>query len=187
MPILAREPDLYPEDLLDRPQLGLEESATWWALYCMARQEKQLMRRLRALAVPFYSPLVSKRLRSPSGRVRTSHVPLFAGYVFIYGDEERRYTAQTTGCVSRWLVPSDPPGLTRDLRQIRRLIESGEPLTPEARLRPGMRVRIRSGPFVDLEGTVIRRANRTRLVVSVNFIQQGASVFLDDCQLERID
>ena len=33
MPILAREPDLYPDDLFDRPELGLEQAATWWALY----------------------------------------------------------------------------------------------------------------------------------------------------------
>lgn len=187
MPILARESDLYPEDLLDRPELGLEKGVTWWAMYCRARQEKQLMRRLRALDVPFYSPLLKKRFRSPSGRVRTSHVPLFASYVFIYGDVDRRYTAQSTGCVSRWLVPSDPEALTGDLRQIRRLIESGAPLTVEARLQPGARVRIRSGPFVDLEGVILRRAKETRLLVAVNFIQQGASVLLDDCQLERID
>ncbi|NQT16038.1 MAG: antitermination protein NusG [Planctomycetes bacterium] len=187
MPILAREPDLYPEDLLDRPELGVEKDVTWWAMYCLARQEKQLMRRLRALEVPFYSPLVRKRLRSPSGRVRTSHVPLFASYVFVYGDEVQRYTARSTGCVSRWVAPSDPEALTDDLRQIRRLIESGAPLTLEARLQPGTRVRVRSGPFRDLEGVILRRAKKTKLLVAVNFIQQGASVLLDDCQLEWID
>jgi len=187
MPILAREPDLHPENLLDRPELGLEEKATWWGMYCLARQEKQLMRRLRALDVPFYSPLIKKRYRSPSGRVRTSHVPLFAGYVFVYGDKSHRHIAKSTGCVSRWLVSPDPEALTADLRQIRRLIELGAPLTVEARMQPGTRVRIRSGPFADLEGVIIRRANKTRFLVAVNFIQQGASVLLDDCQLEWID
>ena len=186
MPILTREPDLYPDDLLDRAEPGREADATWWALYCRARQEKLLMRRLRALGVPFYAPLVAKRFRSPSGRVRTSHIPLFNGYVFIYGDAGHRHVAQETGCVSRWLVPSDSAALTHDLRQIRCLIESGAPLTPEARLEPGMRVRIRSGPFADLTGTVIRRDKTTRLVVAVDFLQQGASVLLDDCQLERL-
>jgi transcription antitermination factor NusG len=172
--------------LLDRPELGREPDATWWALYCLPRQEKQLMRRLRAVEVPFYSPLVRKRSHSPSGRVRTSHVPLFSSYVFIYGGTGQRYAAQTTGCVSRWLVPSDCDALTHDLRQIRRLIDSGAPLTPEARLESGMRVRIRSGPFAGLEGVVIRRAKQIRLLVAISFLQQGASVLLNDCQLERI-
>ena len=38
----------------------------------MARREKELMRRLRALDVGFYSPLVAKRMRSPGGRTRES-------------------------------------------------------------------------------------------------------------------
>jgi len=187
MPILACEPDLYPEDLFERPELGNEEDTTWWALYCRSRQEKQLMRRLRPLEVAFYSPLVRKRFRSPSGRVRTSYVPLFSNYVFIYGDASHRRDAQETGCVSRWLPVPDPVGLTRDLLRVHRLVKTGAPLTPEARLKPGTLVRIRSGPFVGLEGVVIRRDKETRLFVAVNFLQQGASVRLDDCQLDRID
>jgi hypothetical protein len=33
---------------------------------------------------------------------------------------------------------------------------------------------------------VIRRANETRLLVAVNFLQRGASVLVDDCQLEQL-
>ncbi len=185
MTTLAREPDLYPDDLFDRPELGCEESLTWWVLYCLPRREKQLMRRLRALGVAFYSPLIAKRSRSPSGRVRTSYVPLFSSYVFLYGDVGHRQAAQTTGCVSRWLVPSDPVAFSHDLLQLCRLVGTGAPLAPEARLSPGMRVRIRSGPFMGFEGVIIRRDKKTRLLVAVDFLQQGVSVLLDDCQMER--
>jgi transcription antitermination factor NusG len=186
VPILAHQPDLFPDDLFDRPQLGHEEDLTWWALYCLPRREKTLMRQLRALEVAFYSPLIAKRFRSPAGRVRTSYVPLFPGYVFLYGDAVHRQTAQGTSCVSRWLVPPDPVALSADLAQVHRLIVSGAPLAPEARLQPGMRVRVRSGPFAGFEGTIIRKAKQTRLLVAVDFLQQGASVQLDDCQLERV-
>ena len=187
MPILAREPDLYPDNLLDRPELGREENMSWWAMYCRPQQEKQLMRRLRPLGIPFYSPLIRKRSRSRSGRVRTSYIPLFASYVFIYGTGADRYAAQTTSCVSRWLVVPDTESLTHDLRQICGLINSGAPLTAEARLAPGTRVRIQSGPFAGFEGVIIRRPRETRLLVAVNFLQQGASVLLDDCQVEQIN
>jgi transcriptional antiterminator RfaH len=112
---------------------------------------------------------------------------LFPGYVFVYGDERARYAALTTDCVSRWLPVADPAALTRDLRHIQHLIEIGAPLTLEARLQPGMRVRIRSGMFLGLEGAIIRRENRLRLLVAVKFLQQGASVLLDDCQVEPAD
>ena len=66
------------------------------------------------------------------------------------------------------------------------MIASGEPLTAEARLEAGQIVRIRSGALMGLEGVIIRRANETRLLVAVNFLQRGASVQVDDCQLERL-
>jgi transcriptional antiterminator RfaH len=187
MPILAPEPSLYPADLFDRAEACAEPEARWWALYSLARQEKQLMRRLHAQETPFYAPVVAKRSRSPSGRVRVSQVPLFAGYVFLYGTGAQRHVAMTTNCVSRCLDVPDGAQLTNDLRAIHRLIATGEPLTPEARLEPGQPVRIRSGALMGFEGIVLRRANETRLLVAVNFLQRGASVLVDDCQLELLN
>lgn len=187
MPILAREPDLHPEDLFERPDVGGATDRTWWALYCRSRQEKQLMRRLRALDVAFYSPVIEKRYRSRSGRRRTSYVPLFANYVFMYGRDADRHTSLTTGCVSRWLEVPDPLSLTFDLRQIQRLIETGAPLTAESRLAAGQRVRITSGCLLGLEGVILERGEKSRLFVAIDFLQQGASVELDDCQVKAID
>src|SRR5262245_40955635 len=102
-------------------------------MYTLARREKELMRRLRALDVPFYSPLVARRTRSPGGRVRQSYVPLFASYVFVFGDDQARLQALATNCVSRTLSVPDGAQLVHDLRQIRRLIELDAPLTVEAR------------------------------------------------------
>ncbi|MBI2824144.1 MAG: antitermination protein NusG [Planctomycetia bacterium] len=186
MPILSPEPSIYPADLLEHVDGASEPDVRWWALYSLPRQEKQLMRRLHAQATPFYSPVVPKRSRSPSGRVRVSHVPLFSGYVFLYGSGVQRHAAMTTNCVSRCLEVPDGRQLSGDLRRIFQLIATGQPLTPEARLEPGEPVRIRSGALAGLEGVVIRRANETRLLVAVNFLQRGASVLLDDCQVETL-
>jgi transcription antitermination factor NusG len=185
MPLLKKETDLFPADLLD-PGVAEEAAAdrSWWALYTMSRCEKQLMRRLESLGVPFYGPMIQRRFRSPAGRVRTSYVPLFPNYVFVYGDYEQRQTCLVTNCVSRWFEVADGPQLIGDLRSIRRLIDVGQPLTPEAKLAEGDRVRVKTGPFAGFEGFIVRRDKETRLVVSVNFTRQGASVVLDDCQLE---
>ena len=73
------------------------------------------------------------------------------------------------------------------LRQIHDLIQLGRPLTPESRLSRGDRVRVLSGSFKGFEGYIIRRQNETRLLLAVNFTQQGASILLDECDLERLD
>ena len=57
----------------------------------------------------------------------------------------------------------------------------------EAKLEAGQQVRVKSGPFASVEGTVLRRQNKTRLLVSVRYLQQGASVLLEDCDLELLD
>ena len=51
MPILDSEPDLYPDDLLDGPGEFPAEDRLWWAIYCLSRREKQLMRLLRAMDI----------------------------------------------------------------------------------------------------------------------------------------
>jgi transcriptional antiterminator RfaH len=187
MPILAKEQDLHPLDLLDRYLAGDLEGHRWWALYTLSRREKDLMRRLQAMDSALYSPTISQRHRSPAGRIRTSYVPLFANYVFLCGSDFHRYEALTTNCVSRVITVTEGRQLAEDLKQIQQLIELGRPLTPEARLQEGTRVRVRSGPFLGFEGEVIRRENVTRLLVAVKFMQQGASVVLEDCELERLD
>jgi len=183
MPILKSEPDCYPDNLLVKP----DETMPWWACYTRARQEKQLMRKLREAEIGYYAPIISRRYRSPAGRLRESYLPLFANYVFVCGDEMARYAAVCSGCVSRTLTVVQPNVLVEDLRQLQQLIQTGAPLSPEARIDSGDRVRVKSGQFAGFEGTVIRRQQHTCLIVEVRFMNQGASVVLDDCQLDVLE
>lgn len=183
MPLLKRETDLFPPDLLDSPQF---ESEPWWAVYTLARQEKKLMRQLVAQQIPFYAPVIERRYRSPNGRLRKSFEPLFGNYVFVCGSEEMRYRAVSTGSVSRCMPVPSADELVEDLRQIRDLIAMDAPLSPESRLEPGQRVRIRNGSFAGFEGTVFRRHGDVRLLIAVRFMDQGVSVALADCQVDPI-
>ncbi len=201
MPLLKPEQDIWPLNLLDdpsteencetaeaeivEPSLALAKQP-WWALYTLARFEKKLMRQLVEINIPFYGPTIARRYRSPQGRIRTSVEPLFPNYVFIMGDEMARYKAVSTGCVSRWMPVADSAELVTDLRQIRNLILTESPLSPELRLQPGQKVRVKTGVFKGFEGTIIRRENEVRLLISVRYMGRGASVALDDCQLEAI-
>ena len=191
MPILPRQRDLFPETLLDDVSdagdgSGAAEEQGWIAFYTLSRREKDLMRKLEAAAIPFYAPLIKRRLLSPAGRTRLSYVPLFPGYVFSRVDDDQRRAALATNTVARWLPIGDPAGFASDLRNIQRLIATDQPLTPEALLEPGQPVRVRSGPLLGLEGTVVKRRGGQRLVVAVRFLSQGASVELEDVDLERL-
>lgn len=186
MAILAHEPDLFPSDLLDHAELGRETDRAWWVIHTKPRQEKELARRLRRLDIWWYLPQVSRKYRSPSGRKRESFVPLFPSYVFLYGDAAQRLRILETGCSVHVLHVADGIQLTHDLQQIWRLTQTGAPLTPESLLEPGRAVRVKCGPFRGFEGRVFKRHSSTRLLVIVNYLQQGVSVELDECDVEAM-
>ncbi len=185
MPILGEEPNIYPDDLLDQPP-GDVPGRRWWAAHTKPRQEKALARELTKYGVPFYLPLVRKTTVA-RGRRRISLAPLFASYVFLFAAEEERLRSLTTNRVARTIHVEDGSQLLFDLRQLRQLIAANAPLTVESRLGPGRRVRVRQGAFAGLEGLVLKRRGETRLLVSINFLQQGASVEIDDFLLEPLE
>jgi transcriptional antiterminator RfaH len=182
MPILSREDDLFPSNLL----ASGDGDHSWSAVYTLARQEKSLMRWLRDHQTAHYCPLFEHRYRSPAGRVRTSYLPLFPGYVFLCGDEGSRRIALQSNCCSRILPVDDPAALVVDLQQIHRLLQTGVPVTAVERLQAGDRIRVKNGPFMGFEGMVIQRDQQHWLQVAVHFMNQGAIVKLDDCQLEKL-
>ena len=184
MPILKKEQDLYPEYLFDQPSPEASEEARWWALYTLSRREKDLMRRLYHAEISFYAPVVEKQYRSPSGRSRTSFVPLFPNYVFLHGDEADRYEAICTGCVSQHVEVTDGTALFDDLRRIHDLIRIGTSLEHEPDIPIGARVRVMSGPLEGQVGTMVERRGKKRLLVAVDFLQQGASVELESLDVE---
>jgi transcriptional antiterminator RfaH len=184
MPDIAELTSLYPATLLDQPAWEPDE-VPWWVLYTKVNQERMLARHLLGCQIGFYLPLVPKASLCRGRRV-VCPTPLFASYLFMRGTEEDRVTALTSNRISRILPVADPAVLVGDLRQLHRLIDSGVPLTAERRLAPGCRVRVRQGPLSGIEGTILRRQGATRLLVAVSFLQQGASVDIEDCLLEPI-
>lgn len=184
MPILLPEVQCYPADLLE-PPASAELKRCWWIVHTRSRQEKSLARDLLERQIPFYLPQV---LRSSivRGRKRTASIPLFSGYLFLFGDEGDRYRSMTTNRVAQTLPVLEQQELVEDLRQIRSLIERKAPLTTESRLKAGDRVRVKNGPFAGVEGTVVSRCRKTRIVIAVRLIQQGVSLEVEDCQLEPI-
>lgn len=186
MPILTREPDLFPIDLLDGGQADCDLTRCWWVVHTRPRQEKALARRLHHLAVPHYVPQIELTSRSPAGRRRISYVPLFPGYAFLYVNDEERIRSFNSNAIVRFLEVPDGEQLRFDLQQIKRLTEMGRPLTAETRLPPGSTVRITRGPFENFEGCILDYRAGRRLLVMVNYLQQGVSVELDDDEIEGL-
>ena len=130
--------------------------------------------------------MIQQRKRSPQGRIRTSFVPLFTGYVFIRGDEVARHNAVSTGCISRCLHVTEHEELVDDLRRVRQLLLTGEEVRPEPKPLVGRMAMVKNGAMKGLKGTITKTLSQHRLTVFVNFMQQGASVIVDEADVELL-
>jgi transcription antitermination factor NusG len=178
--------DLFPADLLSQefaPLGGDSHEREWWLAHTRPRQEKAVAAALLSRQVSYYLPLVTRKSLT-RGRPRVARIPLFPGYVFVCGDEEDRLAALKTNRLLTVQHVPDGELLRSQLLRFMEFIAAGVPLVREARLLPGERVRIKAGPFRDTEGLVLRRNGKTELLVAVDFLQQGASLEIDDCMLE---
>jgi transcriptional antiterminator RfaH len=164
---------------------GESAGRDWWVVYTKSRQAKALARDLWHREIPFYLPLVRKN-RISGRRSVESYAPLFGEYVFLFASPEERTDSLTTNRIVRILTVADPQRLQCELQDLHQLIDSDMSLTLEDRLPRGTRVRVCIGPLTGVEGTVLYRRSRCRLVVSIDFLQRAASVQIDEFMLEPV-
>ena len=171
MPILKREPDLFPDDIfsLDSP---------WYVAHVRSRQEKAFSRYLAQFGVPYYLPQMEKRVRR-GGRTIVSFLPLFSGYAFFRGNQDAAARALRSNLVANLLTPPDQAQFDAELRQIHELQSKTGNLIPHPYLGIGDAVMIGDGPFKGYRGVVVREKGSERLVVSLSFIKQSVLVDLD--------
>jgi transcription antitermination factor NusG len=181
MPILAPEPALFPENLFEATPGDVAERR-WSVIHTRPRQEKSLARYLYERDIAFYLPLLPSRVRVRK-QIVYSYNPLFASYLFLLANSDDRLLALGTRRIAAALDVNDQAKLWTDLRQVHRLIGSGLPVTAEERLTPGTSVQIREGPLMGLRGVIVKSVSGNRFIVTVDFIQRGASVVLSDSVL----
>ncbi|HXT52789.1 MAG TPA: transcription termination/antitermination NusG family protein [Thermoanaerobaculia bacterium] len=203
MPLLKREPEIWPANLFGEPGGDTVDPVTvrasaalhrpprpalvggaarqpdrWWVAHTRSRQEKALARHLLHCEVPYYLPQREHRLRA-GDRWRTSHLPLFPGYVFFHGDLQDRLLALRSNVVAK-LIPAPAPGeLARELRSLWLLQMTGEPLVPHPYIAPGDEVEILAGALRGYRGVVLRDKGRYRLVVSITLLRQSVATEID--------
>jgi len=178
------------ETLIPAPEEAIPEvgSGQWWVAHTRSRNEKALARDLDRLEIINYLPLRRCVTRSRrSGRFSFSEMPVFAGYLFFNANEHQRYRVMATNRVASTLHVPDQPQLVAQIRSVYRMLTSDAAIEYFAGVRVGEWVKVMAGALEGVEGRVMRRLGRTRVVVTVDILGQSVTAEVDAELLERID
>lgn len=161
----------------ERNQAG---SPHWYALRTKSRHEKLVRDQLDKQGIEPLLPTV-KRLSQWKDRKKEIEVPLFSGYCFVrFAQREKTPVQKVTGVVEIVGNKSRPePIPEQEIDALRRLMTSVLPYDPHPYLHEGMQVEVVRGPLQGVQGILLRKEKRHRLVIGVQLIQQAAAVEID--------
>lgn len=172
---------------LDSGKEGRMVELAWYALHTRSRHEKVVDDLLRRKRIETFLP-TRKIRRKWSDRIMVIEEPLFKGYLFVHTSLVYRVEIlQTKGAVNFvgfGRYPSSVP--EKDLMAVRKFIEEDIEVDPFPYLKEGERVVVRSGRFRGVEGFLVCKKNKYRLVVSLDLITQSASIEIDSALVEPV-
>jgi len=156
------------------------DSSHWYAAYTLPRHEKSVADRLiHQEVLESYLPLYSA-VRYWNRRRIEVELPLFPGYVFVKMHFTDRIRILSLPGIIRLVSFNGYPAVLSDeeIAKLRTSLRNWK-ATPYPFITVGKQVRIRSGPFAGLEGRVLRRKGKTRLVVTLDLIQSAMLLEFD--------
>lgn len=181
--ILTQEERRAPAELYVEPR--------WYACYTRARHEKQVHGLLGRRGVESFLPLIP-RVRQWKDRKKVVPWPLFPSYVFGRFTLDAMHAVLTTPGVSTIVrangYPTPIPD--QDLENVRRfataVAEVGTEPDPRPFVKEGQRVRVADGPFHGVEGVVVERRSRRRVLIGLDVIRQGFEIDIDAKYLQPL-
>ena len=167
----------------------IEETAQvrWYAVYACANHEKRVADQFTSRSVEHFLPQYESVRRWKDRKVRLQ-LPLFPGYLFVHlAAQERLRVLQVPGVVRLVGFNGSPtPMPEEDLERIREFLGQGLRAEPHPYLRAGRRARVVRGPLAGMEGIVLRRKSRNRLVLSFDLIQRSMAIEIDEADLATV-
>jgi hypothetical protein len=74
-----------------------------------------------------------------------------------------------------------------DIEALRTGLAHGICAEPHPYLTQGQRVRLRHGPLADMQGILLRRKGKFRVVISIDLIQRAVAVEADEMDVESVE
>jgi transcriptional antiterminator RfaH len=154
----------------------------WYAVQTYPNHEKRVTAEFVQHGITAFLPLLRAR-RQWSDRTQLIEVPIFSCYTFVRMDStpEHRATILGTRRVIRLLsAHNEPlPIPENEIESMRTIVASEVPFAAHTFLTAGQKVRIRGGCLDGVEGILTRINGKRNLVISIELIQQSASITVE--------
>lgn len=152
----------------------------WFALRVRSNYERITGEHLRQRGYEEFTAS-SKVERRWSDRTKMVDKFLFPGYIFCrFNPQDRLGVVTAPGVVDVvgfGKIPEPIPDA--EVERVRRMVESGLPVTPFPYVQVGQAVLIERGPLSGVEGILVEVRGKVRLVVSINLLQRSVSAEVD--------
>jgi len=159
--------------------------ASWYALYTCARHEKRVAEQIERRNFPCFLPLY-RSVRRWKDRRKELELALFPGYVFVRMSlVNKLQVLDLPGVVRLVSFKGQPAALpAEEIEALRDRLSGQFKIEPHSYIHTGRRVRVRSGPMEGMEGIVVRRKNRCRVIFSIDLIKRSLAIEVDEADLE---
>ena len=113
-------------------------------------------------------------------------LPLFPGYLFVrIAAADRLRVLQVPGVVRLVGFNGQLAALPdEEIEVLKKGLSSGVHAEPHRFLTTGRRVRVKRGPFEGMQGILLRRKGRQRLVLSIELIMRSVAIDVDIVDVE---
>jgi transcription antitermination factor NusG len=137
--------------------------------------------------VESFLPLIEE-VHTWSDRKKRVEEPLFRGYLFVRTDlKNRQAILETDGVVHFVQIGARlNPIPDEQINWVTILVGHPDRVVRESYMSEGQRVRVTAGPFMGMQGYVLKVKSSTRVVVSLDAIAQSVSVDIEPELLERL-
>ena len=151
----------------------------WHVLYTRPRHEKRLNEFLTVRNIKTYLPLY-KTVKQWSDRKKKVEEPLFKSYLFVKADETNYFTIlNAPGAVKFVHFGNELATISdKEVAMIEQLLNYPQQVEVEDfSVVAGDKIKIASGPFKNIEGTLVSIRGKNRLIIQIE--QLGKNLLID--------
>ena len=151
----------------------------WYALYTRGKSEFKAADQLHLAGIEYYLPLVT-RLKQWSDRKKKITEPVLKGYIFIFADERERALSLELSSIVRCVFDNGRPAKIPEwqINNLKNMLSYEAEFFLRDGLVPGVKVKIKEGPFKDIIGVIQESENGHTIAVSIELLNRSVITHL---------